>query len=329
MTTISTTTSSTRPGSPSAGNAYFETDTKNYIIYDGANWRAYEWDATTANILSLEFDGGDRLDTTYGSSSDAASISFWMKSSDLSSYSVVVDNRDSGGTAQCINLWRPTSVDQYGQRFWYPTFKTSSGTNTNDPNYTQGGVILLASDASHDDAYTAGVANSFFDGGWHHVVVTLANEDVSGTLTTRYIMYKDGVEFINQLCTTANGWVNNNTFVGGDETVHYTFGDRRVGSSIGYSGKLDQMAFFESVLSPAQVSSIYNSGNGGDLINLGFSPAAYYRIGYYPLEDTNSDSSTASAGQDIGTVADYSGNNADAVQTTTSKKPNYVADPAF
>jgi len=30
--------------------------------------------------------------------------------------------------------------------------------------------------------------------------------------------------------------------------------------------------------------------------------------------------------QDIGTVADYSGNGHHAEQTTTSKKPNYIAD---
>ena len=43
-TTIPTTTSSTRPGSPSTGDAYFETDTNNYIIYDGSAWRAYNSD---------------------------------------------------------------------------------------------------------------------------------------------------------------------------------------------------------------------------------------------------------------------------------------------
>jgi len=43
-TTIPSITSSTRPGSPSIGDAYFETDTNNYIIYDGSAWRAYNSD---------------------------------------------------------------------------------------------------------------------------------------------------------------------------------------------------------------------------------------------------------------------------------------------
>ena len=62
-TTIPTTTSSTRPGSPSAGDAYFETDTKNYIIYDGTSWRLYNSDgvsvAGVSNSFSGSFDGTD------------------------------------------------------------------------------------------------------------------------------------------------------------------------------------------------------------------------------------------------------------------------------
>lgn len=62
-TTIPTTTSFTRPGSPSTGDAYFETDTNNYIIYDGANWRGYVSDGITVpgvtNGFSGNFDGTD------------------------------------------------------------------------------------------------------------------------------------------------------------------------------------------------------------------------------------------------------------------------------
>ena len=62
-TTIPSTTSSTRPGSPSTGDAYFETDTNKYIIYDGANWRAYNSDGASipgvTNGFSGSFDGTD------------------------------------------------------------------------------------------------------------------------------------------------------------------------------------------------------------------------------------------------------------------------------
>ena len=84
-TTIPSTTSSTRPGSPSTGDAYFETDTKNYIIYDGSTWREYNWDNLSgwsgSNTSSMSFDG---VDDYLSSSSDISfagnfSLSFWIK----------------------------------------------------------------------------------------------------------------------------------------------------------------------------------------------------------------------------------------------------------
>jgi len=87
-TTIPTVTSSTRPGSPSAGDAYFETDTKNYIIYDGANWRAFVNDGVSipgvSNSFSGSFDGsGDWIDcnpiTAYQGAT-LLSMGFWYKS---------------------------------------------------------------------------------------------------------------------------------------------------------------------------------------------------------------------------------------------------------
>lgn len=50
MSTFLTTTSTSRPSSPTSGDVYFETDTKNVIIWDGTNWRGYQWDTS-----SLEF----------------------------------------------------------------------------------------------------------------------------------------------------------------------------------------------------------------------------------------------------------------------------------
>lgn len=62
-TTIPSITSSTRPGSPSTGDAYFETDTNKYIIYDGASWRVYNSDGSSnpgvSNTFSGSFDGTD------------------------------------------------------------------------------------------------------------------------------------------------------------------------------------------------------------------------------------------------------------------------------
>ena len=86
-TTIPSTTSSTRPGSPSTGDAYFETDTNKYIIYDGANWRAYNSDGASipgvTNGFSGSFDGTDDYievgNITNLNSGTNFTISVWFK----------------------------------------------------------------------------------------------------------------------------------------------------------------------------------------------------------------------------------------------------------
>jgi len=82
-TTIPSTTSSTRPGSPSTGDAYFETDTDKFIIYDGAAWRAFNNDgfAGITNNFSGFFDGIDDAlsigNVTNLNSASNFSISIW------------------------------------------------------------------------------------------------------------------------------------------------------------------------------------------------------------------------------------------------------------
>jgi len=103
-TTIPTTTSSTRPGSPSAGDAYFETDTKNYIIYDGATWRLYNSDAASfsfpSNSYSGEFDGvGDYVYVT--NNSDIAitgdmTITAWLYLGATGAFQYIAAKRASG-----------------------------------------------------------------------------------------------------------------------------------------------------------------------------------------------------------------------------------------
>lgn len=86
-TTIPTTTSSTRPGSPSTGDAYFETDTNKFIIYDGTNWRAFINDGASisgvTNNFSGSFDGTDDYveigNVSAFNSATNFTISVWFK----------------------------------------------------------------------------------------------------------------------------------------------------------------------------------------------------------------------------------------------------------
>ena len=111
MSTITPTTSSTRPTGVQ-GRIAFETDTKNIIVYDGANWRSYINDGIDygANAYSLEFDGAnDYIDLSSNVSiSGAFSISMWVYPDDIAGYLILgstsTDNifvyANSSGTLQ-------------------------------------------------------------------------------------------------------------------------------------------------------------------------------------------------------------------------------------
>ena len=113
-TTIPTTTSSTRPGSPSAGDAYFETDTNKYIIYDGANWRAYNSDGIVVqpvnNTYSLDFDGTNDYLSISGSSdlsiSGDLTISLWFKADSFSNFEYIfrLTSNNATGTDRMLGI---------------------------------------------------------------------------------------------------------------------------------------------------------------------------------------------------------------------------------
>jgi hypothetical protein len=190
-TTIPTTTSSTRPGSPSAGDAYFETDTKNYIIYDGANWRGYEADSQTlpaiTNTNSLSFDGSnDYLDT--GSKYDfiqqtsTFSISFWVKFTNHAS------------TAAIQGLLSTTYTSSF--KGLYVFYDNRSGNKT---------LKVLNSASS---AVTLEVNNGITDNDWHHIGIT----SLSGG---NFKLYRDGSEIdsLSAPATTTTS-ANNNLRIG-------------------------------------------------------------------------------------------------------------------
>jgi len=59
MATLNTVTSSTRPASPAAGEAYFETDTNKIIVWTGSEWTEIVSDTAPSfsNTYSVDFDG--------------------------------------------------------------------------------------------------------------------------------------------------------------------------------------------------------------------------------------------------------------------------------
>ena len=61
MSTLLTTTSTTRPETPSTGNMYFETDTGRIIIYGGSGWSQYSPAGTGESV-----DDSGEINITYG-----------------------------------------------------------------------------------------------------------------------------------------------------------------------------------------------------------------------------------------------------------------------
>ena len=70
MSTITTTTSTGRPNSPLTGDMYFETDTKNYVVYDGTTWRSYGGRGRCVDL----FDTESALLSTTPAGSDATHV---------------------------------------------------------------------------------------------------------------------------------------------------------------------------------------------------------------------------------------------------------------
>ena len=209
-TTIPTITSSTRPASPSAGDAYFETDTKNYIIYDGTNWRGYNSDGVftsyPTNTKALDFDGsGDYVSVAHSSDlsiSGAMSITAWVNPDSLSGFPMFVSKRSSSSHA-------------------YQFYST-----VNKLNYNNGTI-----------AQSSGTIST---GAWTHVGVTF---DGAGGVT----FYINGSS-----AGTATAATTNPT-----NTYELQFGRAFNGNYL--NGRLDEIAFFDSVLTANQMSGIYSN----------------------------------------------------------------------
>ena len=63
MSTLLTTTSNNRPGTPTAGDMYYETDTNKIIVYDGTSWREYNSDTETTveETINITYDSFENI----------------------------------------------------------------------------------------------------------------------------------------------------------------------------------------------------------------------------------------------------------------------------
>jgi hypothetical protein len=242
-TTIPTTTSSTRPGSPSAGDAYFETDTKNYIIYDGANWRGYESDGAvgwTGNAYSLDFDGSDdALDVgniSTLSSTTSFTISMWVNFANV-----------TGGTIMSI-FTSGTSTSNRIEFVFNALNELRFGVDES--------IGSCALDISSPTDYRSTNA-------WHNIIGTYDGTNVT--------LFFDG----SQVSTTTTSVPSTTSSTHGDDA---TIGRRTLGgASLHFNGEIDEVAVWSSVLSGSNITSVYNSGSAGNITSL--NPVHWWRMG--------------------------------------------------
>jgi len=265
-TKILRTTSSTRPISPAVGEMYFETDTKNFIIWDGANWQVYNPDTATGwsgtNNYSLNFDGTDDY---------------------LTAASIVTPNALQG----TISAWVKSQTTSFG-----PIFNISSNTAGHTGYWTglqfsagSPGKLEFGHRPNNGDYILYTSSSTYNDGEWYHVAVTSNGSS--------YKIFIDGAE--DTLATTSGqntsnvdgGWI-------GDMAVKNScnIGAQRrnadaASNTAYFNGNIDELAIWDSALTADQITNIYkgesNGGSGGtngtpgNLIS--FSPKAWWRMG--------------------------------------------------
>jgi hypothetical protein len=225
MATLNTVTSSTRPASPAAGEAYFETDTNKIIVWDGSAWTEIVSDsggAAFSNTYSVDFDGTDDFIAT-GSTFQSTfnsdhSVSFWAK--DASGNQVFAGNQGS------TRYYYQTSVG-----FVRIVYYTGTGS-----------VITNIGTTAHGTD-------------WFHCVGTI-EQDASNIVTKLYI--NGTLDNTVSTAGTMSDYTSSLDWVIGKR-------NRPGSSELNFSGKLDELAIIPSVLSASDVTAIYNSGVPADL----------------------------------------------------------------
>jgi hypothetical protein len=77
--------------------------------------------------------------------------------------------------------------------------------------------------------------------------------------------------------------------------IKFQYFGKPVAANTYFGGNMNEMAYWNSALTPSNVSTIYNSGIPGDLTSL--SPLAWYR-----LNEGSGTTATDSAGSNNGTI---------------------------
>jgi len=221
MAKLNTVTSSTRPASPTAGEAYFETDTNKIIVWDGSAWTEIVSDTVPsfANTYSLSLDGVNDYATTASSVlnfyNTGGSISAWIKPSSV--------------TATQTNPAKNRSIISKGDVYFNLAI--------NENGYP---IVLFYDGSVHELTATTQVSTS----SWMHICATWS--------TTGSTLYVNGTSEATSSNTPAD--------ISSGQTASGVNIGRTLSTSPDYFGGLiDELALFNTELSSSDVSSIGSS----------------------------------------------------------------------
>ena len=218
--------------------------------------------AWNGNTYSVEFDGtDDHMDcssTFYSIWSGSFTISLWLKTP--SSFAAGVDNYLGNDFVS-------------GQGYIEFRQRQVTGSSAKIEFY-HGNSVTGSSPYGAYGAQTSAVLST---NTWYHLVLT-ADRPVSGTATAT--LYVNGSSttltaisgFLSSLPNSGGTW-SNNTLIAARNNASSGSGS----GELNLDGHLDEISFFNSVLSSSDVTNIYNSGIPNDISSL--SPTNWWRMG--------------------------------------------------
>jgi len=201
--------------------------------------------------FSMEFDGvNDYINcgtcSNIWDGTTDLTVSFWAKISSTGTFQFLIDSADNGATKVGFTIAMDSS-----RNFVYRVNEASGGSL-----YTTGYPY------SEDIGFT-------YDN-WHHVALVF---DKTNSL---YYFYRDGVQY------AVTPTISSSTISAFSDLM---IGRPSITSSLYADGKIDEVAIFNTALSAANITSIYNSGTPADLTSL--SPVSWWRMGDKATFSTN------------------------------------------
>ena len=280
---------------PITGDLVLDSDLNAVKLYDGAAWKTFTTDVSPhQNRWGASFDGSSDhyLDlgssNTYANTGSAFSISAWFKLDTFTNYPTIIQLK----TNLSVSFILATSQTGYYSGVWF-------GSN---------GGLGFKGFSTNSSSVASSIAT-----GWHNLVFTF--DGVNSQSASSFTVYIDGSAVTCNTAVPIGSYANVNKIGAGDAS-HFR-----------YDGSIDEVAIFNTELSAADITKIYNgtapNGKPTDLTLAGSydTDRTANLAGYWRMGDDSNDSATS--GGSIATITDSRGNGNDAVQATASNQPTF------